>query len=198
MSELKVVQAEYKGYNFRSLIKARWAVFFDTLGVKWKYEPEGHNLGNGVYYLSECLLHDVTINHGLFQRHCDIYVEVEGVMTDEDARKIIRFSKLGYKYENRGRIPKTAVLVVGNIPIGESMGELIWNIKELKYFGNPLYYNFETIDGDYFASYLGVDKNGTLTLFGDDSNYSWSVDVKDECAYRIARQARFEYRDSLE
>ena len=47
MSELRAIQTEYKGYRFRSRLEARWAVFFDTLGVKWEYEPEGYDLGNG-------------------------------------------------------------------------------------------------------------------------------------------------------
>ena len=197
MNELKAIQTEYKGYKFRSRLEARWAVFFDTLGVKWEYEPEGYDLGNGVYYLPDFLLHDVTVNHGLFQRHCDIYVEVKGVMTDEDARKIIRFSDLGYEDENRDGVSKTAVLVVGNIPEGESMRDLIWDMQELAYKGNPPYYNFETIDGDYFAAYPGIDKHGTFTLFGDDSSYTWSMDEKaTERAYRIARQARFEHGET--
>lgn len=41
MSEFKAVQTEYKGYLFRSRLEARWAVFFDTLGIQWEYEPEG-------------------------------------------------------------------------------------------------------------------------------------------------------------
>ena len=197
MNELKAIQTEYKGYRFRSRLEARWAVFFDTLGVKWEYEPEGYDLGNGVYYLPDFLLHDVTVNHGLFQRHCDIYVEVKGVMTDDDARKIIRFSDLGYDDDDRSGVSKTAVLVVGNIPEGESMRELIWDMQELAYTGNPPYYNFETIDGDYFAAYPGVDKHGTFTLFGDDSSYTWSMDEKaTERAYRIARQARFEHGET--
>lgn len=197
MNDLKAIQTEYKGYRFRSRLEARWAVFFDTLGVKWEYEPEGYDLGNGVYYLPDFLLHDITVNHGLFQRHCDIYVEVKGVMTDEDARKIIRFSDLGYEDENRDGVSKTAVLVVGNIPEGESMRDLIWDMQELAYKGNPPYYNFETIDGDYFAAYPGVDKHGTFTLFGDDSSYTWSMDEKaTERAYRIARQARFEHGET--
>ncbi len=198
MSELKAIQTEYKGYRFRSRLEARWAVFFDTLGVKWEYEPEGYDLGNGIYYLPDFLLHDVTVNHGLFRRHCDIYVEVKGVMTDEDARKIIRFSDLGYDDENRGGVSKTAVLVVGNIPEGESMQDIMWHMQDVAYAGkSPYYYNFETIDGDYFAAYPGVDKHGTFTLFGDDCSYTWSMNEKaTERAYRVARQARFEHGET--
>ncbi|MDB2127492.1 hypothetical protein [Enterocloster clostridioformis] len=195
MSEIKAIQTEYKGYKFRSRLEARWAVFFDTLGVKWEYEPEGYDLGNGVYYLPDFLLHDVTVNHGLFKRHCDIYVEVKGVMTDEDAKKIIRFSDLGYD-EDEG-VSMTAVLVVGNIPEGDTMRDLIWNMQDIAYSGTPAYYNFETVDGDNFAAYPGIDKHGTFTLFGDDSSYLWSMNEKaTERAYRLARQARFEHGET--
>lgn len=51
MSEIKAIQTEYKGYLFRSRLEARWAVFFDACGVDWGYEPEGYDLGNGLYYL---------------------------------------------------------------------------------------------------------------------------------------------------
>lgn len=196
MSDIKAIQTEYKGYKFRSRLEARWAVFFDTLEVKWEYEPEGYDLGDGIYYLPDFLLHDVTVNHGTFKRHCDIYVEVKGVMTEEDARKIIRFSDLGYSDEDC--VSETAVLVVGNIPEGESMRDLFWNMQDIAYSGNPpYYYNFETIDGDYFAAYPGVDKHGTFTLFGDDSSYTWSMDERaTERAYRRARQARFEHGET--
>ena len=33
-------ETKYKGYWFRSRLEARWAIFFDTLGLKWLYEPE--------------------------------------------------------------------------------------------------------------------------------------------------------------
>ena len=74
---------------------------------------------------------------------------------------------------------------------------LFWNMQELAYSGNPPYYNFETIDGDYFAAYPGIDKHGIFTLFGDDSSYTWSMNEKaTECAYRMARQARFEHGET--
>ena len=62
MNGLKAIETEYKGYRFRSRLEARWAVFFDACGVKWEYEPEGYDLGNGTYYLPDFLLHGVTVN----------------------------------------------------------------------------------------------------------------------------------------
>ena len=52
MSEFKAVQTEYKGYLFRSRLEARWAVFFDTLGIQWEYEPEGIVLSDGIICLT--------------------------------------------------------------------------------------------------------------------------------------------------
>ena len=49
MNGLKAIETEYKGYRFRSRLEARWAVFFDACGVSWEYEPEGYDLGNGLY-----------------------------------------------------------------------------------------------------------------------------------------------------
>lgn len=46
---IKPIQTRYKGYRFRSRLEARWAVFFDTLGLDWEYEPEGFELKSGRY-----------------------------------------------------------------------------------------------------------------------------------------------------
>lgn len=49
MSTPKAIETRYKGYRFRSRLEARWAVFFDTLGVQWEYEKEGYELPSGRY-----------------------------------------------------------------------------------------------------------------------------------------------------
>jgi len=55
---LKAIETRYKGYRFRSRLEARWAVFFDALGVRWQYEPEGFDL-DGVWYLPDFWLSDL-------------------------------------------------------------------------------------------------------------------------------------------
>ena len=50
---IKAIETQYKGYRFRSRLEARWGVFFDALGVEWKYEVEGFTLQNGVRYLPD-------------------------------------------------------------------------------------------------------------------------------------------------
>lgn len=50
---LKAIQTRYAGYFFRSRLEARWAVFFDALGLKWEYEPQGFELSDGTLYLPD-------------------------------------------------------------------------------------------------------------------------------------------------
>lgn len=46
---LQAIETVYKGYRFRSRLEARWAVFFDQMGFKWKYEDQGFELPCGRY-----------------------------------------------------------------------------------------------------------------------------------------------------
>lgn len=50
---LKPIDTVYKGYKFRSRLEARWAVFFDEIGIKWQYEVEGFALSDGRNYLPD-------------------------------------------------------------------------------------------------------------------------------------------------
>ena len=64
-------------------------MFFDACGVDWEYEPEGFDLGGGLMYLPDFLLHGVQGRDG-----GDLYVEVKGNMTQADVRKINRFARI--------------------------------------------------------------------------------------------------------
>jgi len=56
---MKAIETKYKGYRFRSRLEARWAVFFDSVGTCWEYEPEGFDLGSSGWYLPDFFLPDV-------------------------------------------------------------------------------------------------------------------------------------------
>jgi hypothetical protein len=49
----KPIETRYKGYRFRSRLEARWAVFFDAVGLAWEYEKEGFELSDGTRYLPD-------------------------------------------------------------------------------------------------------------------------------------------------
>ena len=47
---IKAILTDYGDYRFRSRLEARWAFFFDRVGIAWEYEPEGFSLPvNGRY-----------------------------------------------------------------------------------------------------------------------------------------------------
>jgi len=48
-ARIKAIETRYAGCRFRSRLEARWAVFFDTLGIAWEYEPEGFATSAGPY-----------------------------------------------------------------------------------------------------------------------------------------------------
>ena len=85
---MRPIQTIYKGYRFRSRTEARWAVFFDALGLRWEYEPEGFELSDGTRYLSDFWLPK-------FEGGC--YVEVKGCSTfsETDFTKAIALTCLG-------------------------------------------------------------------------------------------------------
>ncbi len=49
----RALPTEYQGITFRSRLEARWAVFFDSIGVTWCYEDEGYELSDGTFYLPD-------------------------------------------------------------------------------------------------------------------------------------------------
>ena len=92
MADIKPIETVYNGYRFRSRLEARWAVFFDALGVKYEYEPEGFDLGDGLYYLPDFKVKCWGTKGEISDEPFDLWIEVKGNMTDEDAEKILKFA----------------------------------------------------------------------------------------------------------
>ena len=53
MKKIRAIETHYKGYRFRSRLEARWAIYFDSVGIEWVYELEGYNLSDGRKYLPD-------------------------------------------------------------------------------------------------------------------------------------------------
>lgn len=49
----------YRGIPFRSQLEARWAIFFDSLFIKWEYEPRKFYLNTGEIYTPDFYLNDL-------------------------------------------------------------------------------------------------------------------------------------------
>lgn len=83
---IKAIETRYAGCRFRSRLEARWAVFFDALGIRWEYEPEGvvcshritaPHLDKTFPYLPDFRLPDL-----------GLWVEVKGSLTDEECLRL--------------------------------------------------------------------------------------------------------------
>lgn len=81
MTAIKYIPTEYSGLQFRSRLEARWAVFFDTLGVEWRYEHEGYQLPSG-WYLPDFWL-----------PRSQVFVEIKGTYPTGQEQKLA--SELG-------------------------------------------------------------------------------------------------------
>lgn len=99
----KVIETVYNGYRFRSRLEARWATFFDTLGIKYEYEKEGFDL-EGTWYLPDFWLSER-----------NIWVEIKGQEpTEEEQHKA---EKLAHYTD------KATYIISGNIPsLQDDMG----------------------------------------------------------------------------
>jgi hypothetical protein len=88
MRIMKAIETRYNGYRFRSRLEARWAVFFDVMGWKYLYEPEGFDL-NGIWYLPDFYL-----------PADDTWFEVKPSenLTREEEEKITRFLEANPQY----------------------------------------------------------------------------------------------------
>lgn len=56
---VKAIETIYRGWRFRSRLEARWAVYFDAIGIEWEYEREGYEFEDGLRYLPDFWLKQV-------------------------------------------------------------------------------------------------------------------------------------------
>ena len=49
MRRIEAIETSYRGRYFRSRLEARWAVFFDLIGLPWEYEMVGMQVGEWRY-----------------------------------------------------------------------------------------------------------------------------------------------------
>ena len=180
---IKPIETLYRGHYFRSKAEARFAVFLDCLGVKWDYEPQGFDLGNGLKYLPDFKIYDVSTCHnsdgGKICTYDYMYVEVKGIWDDgrtgkllkPDFEKIMRFAfDDTFDDDCYGSEVKNPIWVAGNTftldPTNENYihGDTGWG-------PDALINNFMTIDGDSYGFIITCPKTGMLVMCGRDSNY---------------------------
>jgi hypothetical protein len=98
--EIKAIETVYKGYRFRSRLEARWAVFFDALGIEWVYEPEGFELPDGSRYLPDFFVY-IDKSRGL-REGSGYWIEIKG--QEPRADEIKKLSQLCQLTDHTGYI----------------------------------------------------------------------------------------------
>ena len=69
---MQALKTFYNHNKYRSRLEAKWAVYFDQMGVKFEYEPAGFNIGH------KCYLPD------FYLPELDTYIEVKPESGDRD------------------------------------------------------------------------------------------------------------------
>jgi hypothetical protein len=80
---ITAIETVYNGYKFRSRLEARWAVFFDAVGIEYEYEPEGLILSDGTPYLPDFYLPQFHSYFEVKSKH------VKGTPAEKEARRKI-------------------------------------------------------------------------------------------------------------
>lgn len=187
---IQPIETRYAGHRFRSRLEARWAVFFDDLGIKWQYEPQGYVI-NGTPYLPDFLLTE-----------CGTWVEVKGHGADLDKNLMLAAAEQLPEMPHRIE-PGPRLLILGPLPEPRDDGDWGW-------IGlSPWTYTDEGGLVDYHYGFGNFNKNArpwicfntscaTAAAFGEPAN-DWLIPAFDSTersagdAYTAARSARFEH-----
>ena len=180
---IKAIETVYKGYRFRSRLEARWAVFFDTLGIQWEYEKEGYDLGEAGWYLPDFWLPQV-----------EMWAEVKpDLLSDEESAKVEALIMQSHKSVLLLiGVPDTHEYMAGHfwlsceeeenrptqcVPYPECCAECESAAGEVIYYDYALtmYHNYPILEGRFFSSPEGQ-------VFEDTRK-----------AVAAARSARFEH-----
>jgi hypothetical protein len=154
------IQTKFHGITYKSREEARWAVFFESLGIDCKYEPEGFEFEfRGIRYLPD-----------FYYSEQDCFIEIKKDWVDDDAlekatilsnwtqRKVFLFYKIPNPWASEG--------------ITESDGALAWDPCNRPGEGYDVgYYWTECLKGCTLA--YGVTKGGRADLLPCNCFYEW-------------------------
>lgn len=195
------IETIYKGCRFRSRLEARWAVFFDAIGVEWKYEEQGYEV-DGHRYLPDFWLPGPRV-------WAEVKGDRDGLRKDFARMSVI----LGPKSPLPGFVEgKTALVVLGDVPDATSQTILhpVLHRRDAGLLRRTWGFFLPGSPGPHFAydrqpSWIYVFFGRAESGAGADDAQSttWNVEVwpldGNGCwtrvneAYRAARRARFEH-----
>ncbi len=194
---MKAIETYYNGYRFRSRLEARWAVVFDTLGIRYEYEPEGFETSAGPY-LPDFRFDAQGVKHFQGESSGRLWAEVKGDsdrISGAEAARILAFAF------DPGE-PRW-IVALGPIPDPHAWGFFTgWGIVE----GHPRAMSWTLEAGLWTAhgDWHGTPHHDALPRFAghfrrkvsDDSGVEGPGGSAVSYAFHAARTARFEYGES--
>lgn len=190
---LKAIETKYKGYRFRSRLEARWAVFFDLMGIRYEYEQEGIELSDGTAYLPDFFLLDF---------NCYFEVKRLGLQGTPEGDEAIRKISDGQWVNEWSGIICFGDPVDDNISIfcqetndsggGSYEAPVTFGIAPTSH--KPVLFSYEDSRDRQFWDKFGEDMKDIFMVTADVSwPYEKIVNTQVIQARNRARQARFEY-----
>lgn len=198
MGSLKAVETVYKGYRFRSRLETRWAIFFDSLGIEWEYEPEGIVLNNGKCYLPDFYL----INF-----NCYFEVKRKGIKNTREGQEAVAKISDGMEQDSWAGIiafgdPMDDDLVIfcqetddgggGSYELEVTIGLAPWNFR-------PHLFSYNDRRERSFYTCFGEEGEVIPMNTPEYDTYSYDDFVSHRVvnARLLARQARFEHGETI-
>ncbi|MBS3928323.1 MAG: hypothetical protein KGZ65_07910 [Sphingomonadales bacterium] len=91
MREVEAIKTVHNGISFRSRTEARWAVFFDTLGLSFEYEKTHFDLPDSQRYLPDFFLPELNA-------WFEVKAENDAIVTEEAYKaRLLAASKPGIR-----------------------------------------------------------------------------------------------------
>ena len=186
--KINSIDTIYKDFKFRSRLEARWAVFFDALGLLWEYEKEGYEI-DGLRYLPDFWLPEL-----------ECWIEIKGDTPGYVER--IKAVKLCL------RSRKDVHIFVGAPYQSESYSSLSFSEHYLpteritEMLSYPQKYAVDWFSSEGFVSdiapiYFWIEIDKIVLIQRQISKWEWKLynmfPEKLQYAYKKARQKRFEF-----
>jgi len=184
MNCMRAIETNYKGCRFRSRSEARWAVFFDRIGVTWRYEEQGFEF-SGTRYLPDFWVPD-----------WNIWVEIKGLEpTPEEIEKCRLLSEASGKHvlliSGEPWIEGDRTLydvMLFSDPRDEQHMSRGWEFGEGRRNGNEIWLVSDEL-GAFTLNSIPHERDDSYPLAG---SYAYSI----VDGLKAARGARFEHGES--
>jgi hypothetical protein len=197
---IKAIETVYAGHRFRSRLEARWAVFFDAMGISWQYEAQGYELPDRLYVLST----DSTIHYlpDFWLPEFNLHAEVKGSLNDHELARTLTLAA-ALSSPSGGCGGGNDSLILGPIPEPDRRSRYPYRLHLHKgdLMATPFWADLsyqscgDLCPGRFDEAAIAAADTGEIWTTGTELLFGYPDKVGNRWAdsYRAARSARFEH-----